>query len=237
MTARIRTVAVVGPDGAGKSALVAALPASLPVPSATVYLGVNLEASRSMLPTTRLALALKRRGSGRPDLTGRFEAPVDGPGGVRRAARRTLRLVAWIAEEWYRAALVALRARGGRLVLCDRHFLCDYYAADVAPRPGRSLLSRIHGWQLGRFYPRPDLVLVLDAPPEVLHARKGEDSLESLAGRRADYLALKDVLPAVEVIDADRPFDEVLAAATAVIAARIGGVVTPGGTRATSEAA
>ncbi len=236
MSRRLGTVAVVGPDGAGKSALVAALPSVLPVPTATVYMGVNLEASRTMLPTTRLALALKRRGHGRPDLTGRFDDTGRGRRGLRGGARRTMRLAAWIAEEWYRAAVVAVRGRGGRLVLCDRHFLCDYHAADVAPRPGRSLLSRIHGWQLGRLYPRPDLVLVLDAPADVLHARKPEGTIESLAARRAEYLALREVLPSVVVIDADRPFDAVVASAAAAITERLAGAVRAGDATATTEA-
>jgi thymidylate kinase len=224
-------VALVGPDGAGKSAVTRALATRLPVPVRVVYLGVNLEASTTMLPTTRVALAMKRRRGGRADMTARFSDPGQaGRRGVAGAARTWLRLAAWVAEEWYRAAIVALLARRGFLVLCDRHFLCDYYAADVAPRAGRPRASRVHGWMLRRLYPRPDLVVVLDAPPEVLHGRKGEDTLDSLERRRREYLELRDVLPDVVVVDAIRPLDAVVATVADAVTDRLGrGAASPAG--------
>jgi len=222
MNRRLRTVAVVGPDGAGKSAVVAALPNVVAVPTKTVYLGVNLFASGSMLPTTRLARALKRRdGDAAPGIPARDGTPATGRRGLIGTGRRLLRLLAWIGEEWYRAVIVQRHVRNGVLVICDRHFVCDYYAADIAPREGRSLLRRIHGWQLGHLYPKPDLVLVLDAPVEVLHARKQEDHVDVLAQRRADYLALRGALPAVVVIDATQSLEAVVEAAAAAIAERL----------------
>lgn len=227
MNRPLRTVAVVGPDGAGKSAVVAALPDAVAVPTETVYLGVNLFASDSMLPTTRLARRLKRRtgDATAPNTTGPSAQNATGGrgilGGIVGGARRSLRLVAWMGEEWYRAVVVRRHVRAGKLVICDRHFVCDYYAADVAPRADRPLLRRIHGWQLAHFYPRPDLVLVLDAPVEVLHARKQEDPVAVLAQRRADYLLLKDALPNVLVLDATQPLEAVVAEAAAAIAARL----------------
>jgi thymidylate kinase len=58
--------------------------------------------------------------------------------------------------------------------------------------------------------PKPDLVIFLDAEPEVLFARKGEGTLELLAQRRADYLQLRDVVPAFEVVDASQPLERVV---------------------------
>ena len=40
----------------------------LPLPVKRIYMGVNLEASSLMLPTTRLLLAAKRARGRRPDL-------------------------------------------------------------------------------------------------------------------------------------------------------------------------
>ncbi len=222
MNRSLRTVAIVGPDGAGKSAVVKALPEALPVSTRTVYLGVNLEASDSMLPTTRLALAMKRRGGGQhPPSALSFDGSGEGRGGIASGARRTLRLAAWIAEEWYRAIVVRRHARAGHLVICDRHFLCDYYAADIAPREGRPLLRRIHGWQLRRLYPRPDLIFILDAPVDVLHARKDEDTVEVLARRREDYAVLARALPSAIVVDATQPLDQVVATIGAAIIERL----------------
>ena len=64
------TVAVIGPDGAGKSAVTRRLQQSLPLPVKYVYMGVNLESSNVVLPTTRIALELKRWRGGRPDMAG-----------------------------------------------------------------------------------------------------------------------------------------------------------------------
>jgi thymidylate kinase len=91
----------------------------------------------------------------------------------------------------------------------DRHFYADYHAYDVDGGPGLSASRRIHGYLLERAYPKPDLVVYLDAPAEVLLERKGEGSVELLEQRRDDYLALRDVAPDFAVVDATQPLDEV----------------------------
>ncbi len=63
---------------------------------------------------------------------------------------------------------------------------------------------------LHRAYPRPDLVVCLDAPTDVLFARKAEWDLAWLEQRRQQYLALADTVPAFAVVDADRPIDAVV---------------------------
>jgi thymidylate kinase len=209
------TVALVGPDGAGKSTVARRVTATLPFPARRVYMGVNLEASSTMLPTTRLALAVKHARGGRPDMTGRIGA---GPGdhsqrrrGALAGLRSSLRMANWIAEEWYRQAIAAFYQRRGQVVVFDRHFFCDYYAHDVADGlTGRPLASRIHGYNLRRLYPRPDLVVLLDAPAEVLHARKGEGTVESIEARRQEYLAQARLFRQFVVVDARQPTDAVV---------------------------
>jgi len=66
-------------------------------------------------------------------------------------------------------------------------------------------------------YPKPDLVVYLDAPAEVLLERKGEGTLQALERRRGDYLALASVTPNFEVVDASRPLDVVAADLVRVI--------------------
>src|SRR5215211_3803381 len=66
---RSLAVALIGPDGAGKTSITRRVAELLPVPSRTIYMGVNLESSTLMLPTTRLILTAKRARGGRPDLT------------------------------------------------------------------------------------------------------------------------------------------------------------------------
>ena len=204
------TVALIGPDGAGKSSIVRRVAHGLHVPTTIVYMGINLEASTLMLPTTRLALEVKRRRQGRPDMVGATSsADARGTGGVTGTIRSALRLANWLAEEWFRQLVAWIHQRRGRVVLFDRHFFCDYYAADVVGRrPGRPWTSRVHGAILAR-YPRPDLVVFLDAPAEILHARKGEGTVESLERMRQDLLAVENVVDRFVRVDATQDADAV----------------------------
>lgn len=212
---RIR-VALVGADGSGKSTISRMLEtAPLPAPVKRIYMGVNLEASSLMLPTTRLLVAAKRARGGPPDLVGTppdRSTRIGGPRTWRRSARSTARMLVWILEEWLRQAVAWRHSRAGHLVVFDRHFLADYYHSDIEPRSGRrGAVSALHGWMLQHAYPKPELVICLDAPGSVLFARKPESSQEWLEERRRQYLRLADALPAFVVVDADRPLDEVFA--------------------------
>jgi thymidylate kinase len=69
----------------------------------------------------------------------------------------------------------------------------------------------VHGFNLRRLYPRPDLVVLLDAPAEVLHARKGEGSIEALEARRQEYLGQAGLFRRFVVVDASQPTETVAA--------------------------
>ena len=93
----------------------------------------------------------------------------------------------------------------------DRHFFIDYHAFDVSSAHGRSIEQRIHGLLLRRL-PKPDLVVYLDAPGEVLRARKGEGSVEALEQRRDEYRAIASLVPRFVEVDATQPVDAVVRA-------------------------
>jgi thymidylate kinase len=210
------TVALIGADGAGKTTVCRRIVGRMPWPTQYVYMGVNLQASNLVLPTTRLVLELKRALGKRPDMAG----PPDPtrvksrPHGIGKAAlaelKSALRLVNQVSEEWFRQMVVYYYLCRDRIVLLDRHFYLDYYAHHIAPtqRP-RPWANRIHGYLLARFYPRPDLVIFLDAPAELLLARKGEGTCELLEHRRQEYRQLKDVLENYHTVDATQSLDDV----------------------------
>jgi len=220
------SVAIIGPDGAGKSTISQQLALeALPAPVKPIYMGVNLEASSLMLPTTRLALTVKRRRGRRADMMSPSQAQAAGTGTpAKRAAKagaRGVRLLMWLAEEWFRQAVAEYHRRRGSIVVFDRHFYADYYHFDVAAEGRRSLSSRVHGWLLRHAYPKPDLVICLDAPGQVLYDRKQEASVEWLERRRQQYLQLAKVLPDFVVVDGDRPLESVRREVATVIGAFI----------------
>jgi predicted ATP-grasp superfamily ATP-dependent carboligase/thymidylate kinase len=211
------TVALIGPDGAGKTSVARRLADVLPLPVTYLYMGVNPDSSNVLLPTTRLVHRVRRARGAAPDTAGPRDsrrpdraAPKSRLKQSLRSGRAFLRLANRLAEEWQRALVASLQTRRGSIVVFDRHFFADYYAYDVAsPRP-RTASRRAHGFVLERLYPRPDLVVYLDAPAETLLLRKGEGTLESLARRRREYLELGHVMSNFAVVDADRPLDDVV---------------------------
>jgi thymidylate kinase len=235
------TAALIGPDGAGKTTIIAALPDVLDVPVKSIYMGVSLESSGLMLPTTRLVRALRRaRGvdgertdAARPNQARSNERAV----ASRTAAgvRAALRLANWLGEEWLRQLVAWHYKRKGNLVLFDRHFFFDYYLHDVV-RDGADppLTRKIHGFLLQHLYPKPDLVVCLDAPVDVLLARKPEETVESLERRRQEYRDVRSLLggESLVVVDTNRPLEEVTSEVAAVIReayeARVRAAAIPG---------
>ena len=211
------SVVLTGPDGAGKSSITRQLENMLPLPAKRIYMGVNLTSSNLMLPTTRLWLEIKRARGKRPDLSGPpgpTRSKIQPKGIVQvflTGVKSLLRLGNRLSEEWFRQVIVWYYQSRGFIILFDRHFFSDYYAYDIANSDQtRPLTSRIHGFLLNHFYPRPDLFICLDAPAEVLFARKGEGTLEFLEHRRQEYLQLKNVVENFAVVDATLAEEEVL---------------------------
>lgn len=99
------------------------------------------------------------------------------------------------------------------LVIFDRYFhdlLVDErrYRLPIGFGPSR--------WMAG-FFPKPDLVLILHAPGEVLVARKGEITLEAALILSEKYFGLKKYFKEAHVIDTNQPLDRTLADAAASV--------------------
>jgi hypothetical protein len=180
-------------------------------------MGVNPDASTHMLPTTRLALALKRTlGIAKPDNAGPrdpkkiAQRPKNPIKRFLRESKSMLVVLNRVAEEWFRQGVAWYYQRRGYIVLFDRHYFSDYYTYDIATTPQHtSLARRIHGYMLKNVYPRPSLTIYLDAPAEVLFARKGEGTVTLLEERRKAYMQMRDIVPCFAMVDATLPPDDV----------------------------
>jgi thymidylate kinase len=92
------------------------------------------------------------------------------------------------------------------LVLFDRYYH-DVLVDSRRYRYGGPLwLARF----LGSFIFQPNLTILLDAPPEILGARKSELTRDEIARQRKAYLDLLPQLHNGHLVDASRPCDEVV---------------------------
>jgi thymidylate kinase len=117
-----------------------------------------------------------------------------------------------IGRLWWvvRASAAAwLERRRGRVVVFDR------YVDDI--RPATSPKSRLRRAIYHRVALRPDIILVLDAPGEILHARRPEHSAIEAERDRQRYLAAAADRPEATVIDATQSPAKVAAAARRIL--------------------
>ncbi len=198
------SVALIGGDGAGKTTIAKRLERSLTsFPVRQVYMGINDESSNFKLPLTRLVREARRM----------FRRNQTGNKGQARSGKPTQERLWWgwflehVAEEIYRQSVSWRLRRKGYTVIYDRHFQFDF------PQLPRELTNgtwdRLHRWFLAKLFPHPDLVLLLDAPAEVLMSRKHESTIERLNTRRERFLAAGHRVPHFFSIDATRDIEEV----------------------------
>jgi hypothetical protein len=171
-------VALLAPDGAGKSTLVANLQQSFYFPMHSIYMG----------------LYQRKQVQRRPRMIG--------AGFIGR-----------LFTQWQRYLSAQYHRARGRFVIFDR------YPYDALLQPNRRLnwIKRSSRWLMAHACPAPDLVLLLDAPGDVLYARKGEHSPAFLEQQRQNYLALKASLPQMVIVNAMHDSDKVRREATALI--------------------
>lgn len=182
-------IAFLGCDGSGKSAVIAGVTEHLKNMGQNVSLG-------HWRPKPFSA------GSENP-------ATADDPHGqAPRGTVSSMLKLGWLWLNWWVAWFRHL-GKESRI----GYVLFDRYHGDLLVDPrryrygGPSSLARL----ATHLMPQPDLVIFLDAPPEVLLSRKQEVGIEALAAARTKYLDFCQPTPRALIIDASQPLVAVIA--------------------------
>jgi thymidylate kinase len=214
------TVAIIGGDGSGKTTVAKHLLTTLPLPLKYLYMGRNFNSSNVALPTSRLIQFLraylsrkarKIKSSKIQSLNVSIQQPEEWWEEDKRGKIfATLRLLNRLAEEWFRQIISWSYQLRGYIVIYDRHFIFEQAAKPSEPQNRKPRLTeRFHRWFLEHCYPKPDLVIYLDAPPEELFSRKGETTIEYLQMCREAFLSYRKKIANFRQVDASQPLDMV----------------------------
>jgi hypothetical protein len=136
---------------------------------------------------------------------------VDPHGKPSRGALLSLvKIVVWLIEEWYADLF---HERKETVLICDRY----YHDLLVDPKRYRFGAPLWMARLVGRLMPQPKLWILLNAPAEVLQARKQEVTPEETARQCNAYLAFFHKLPEHRIVDASQRLDKVIADAARAI--------------------
>jgi thymidylate kinase len=180
-------VAILGPDGSGKGTIIDELIRTIPVGVTTLYLGRRTSSPRS--PTGIAPTSTRRR----PLRESLFV--------MTKAARAWTKLLGGYAAAWR-----------GHIVLCDRHPI-----EVLAIRPDRSrFAASLERFLARRLTPKPDAIVVLEAPAEVLLARKPEHPAATLRAWQRGYVG--ELVPlGAHTVDTSGSVDQSVASVSRVV--------------------
>ncbi|MGA3160888.1 MAG: hypothetical protein ABSC77_06685 [Terracidiphilus sp.] len=179
-------IVILGPDGAGKTSVIQGLMGKL-----------NQAGHVATVRYLKPFLIARRRG-----VKGINVVPHGKP--PRSSLSSLAKIVVWLMEEWY-ANLFQDKSKA--LLICDRY----YHDLLIDPRRYRYGGPLWAAKLVGRMIPQPTLWVLLDAPAEVLQARKQEVPLEETMRQRQAYMAFVRDQTNHVTIDASQSLDKVIA--------------------------
>jgi len=199
-------VVLLGPDGVGKSTVIDALRTQV----APAFAGVAVHA---VAP----ALSQLRDGSYRTRATHHEHAGATNPHGLppHGLTASIVKAAYWLVYYGLGHQLFVRPwlARGG-LVVRHRHLIDVLVDARRYRYSGPSWLVRA----LWRVVPKPDLVILLDAPAETVHDRKAELTVDEIARQRRSYRRLVNGLSGIgRIVDATGAPEETAARVVDVV--------------------
>ena len=183
-------VAVMGPDGAGKSSVIDAVQASLaPAFRRTIRAHLRPHLGR------------------RTDLSMTIEANPHGKKAYGELISMLKLVYLWVDYTVGYWLKIYPRVARSTLVMFDRY----YHDLLVDPRRYRFGGSRLLAGFFGKILPQPQLWIFLDAPAKVLQERKREVSPQETARQCEAYRRLAVTLPGTLTVDASQDLERVVA--------------------------
>lgn len=211
------SVAIIGNDGAGKTTIANRLIEAQAFPCRYLYMGFSTLSSNMTLPTSYLARLYKLREYKKrvEKMTEEQKAKTNPLHELHHGAPErgslwvVIRFVNRMVEALWRQLLSWIYQVRGLIVLYDRHFFFD--AARYINKNSRKLhwTKRLEYKIFNDLYPKPVLVIFLDAPADVLFGRKGESTVKTLEKRRENILEMAEMFENFVVVDASQSLDKV----------------------------
>jgi|GEM_PF-2584040 len=197
-------VALLGPDGSGKTTLANEIAKKKAFNSKYVYMGNN----NHILPTRRvLKLIFGNRNSknnkpksGMRNSNQDATIPVKGKG---REVIAVLRFVHDLIDYYLRYYIYNyLNSKKGWLVINDRYIYDMLLSRDIVYN--LPIVKKI----ILRFYPAPDFAFILKAPAEIMLIRKGEHTINILNAMEEKYRTFSEYLQNCFYIPTNNSIDE-----------------------------
>ena len=182
-------------------------------------MGWTTESSNFSLPTSRLIQKIRRfygKNSKKKSVSSSKEmdskyldkqvfATID----KQNCIVATIRLINRLADDWYCQFISWIYQLRGYIVISDRHFIFEAAIRYYSKNDKQRFTIRLHKWLLENIYVKPDLVILLDAPPDVLYKRKKEATLEILKIRRNALFNHGRTMPDLVLVDSSQPLEVV----------------------------
>lgn len=181
---------ILGPDGSGKSTVISALQAPL---------RDRFQVLEYFHLKPRLIPGSRHQESG----------PVTDPHGQRLypAWLSCIKLIYFLLLYNIGYLIQApLLLHSKQLAIFDRY----YYDILVDPKRFRYGGSKLLAGIISTFIPKPHLLILLDAPAEVLYSRKQEVPYDEVKRQREAYVALCQAMPNAHIVDASQSVEHIV---------------------------